>query len=266
MSATSQRGPRVPVIQSVPAAPEPIVAPVSTGRLDAAVLVVQAKAAPLVRNADGQVGSRYYRYVTLANVVEQILPLLVDEDLLWKTWPTSLDDGRPALRYRMTHVPSGEFDEDTMPLPCDATMQGLGSGITYGRRYALTAYLNLTIDEDDDGASANARPPAVTERVTQPTGAGDASQPTARPPQDTERSIAPSQVRMLWAKAAANGLANVDLLNAIKTVTGYEPIESDDQDGAKRWINRELPKLPARLVDDLVEIIEPGSSRKRGRQ
>jgi hypothetical protein len=34
------------------------------------------------------------------------------------------------------------------------TSQALGSAITYARRYALTAVLNLVADEDDDGAAA----------------------------------------------------------------------------------------------------------------
>jgi hypothetical protein len=36
--------------------------------------------------------------------------------------------------------------------------QGLGSAITYQRRYALGAILNLNIDEDDDGNQASAKP------------------------------------------------------------------------------------------------------------
>jgi hypothetical protein len=37
----------------------------------------------------------------------------------------------------------------------------LGSAITYQRRYALGAILNLNIDEDDDGNQASARPKKV---------------------------------------------------------------------------------------------------------
>ena len=43
-------------------------------------------------------------------------------------------------------------------LPEHPTSQTLGSAITYARRYALTAVLNLVADEDDDGQAATSAP------------------------------------------------------------------------------------------------------------
>jgi hypothetical protein len=49
-------------------------------------------------------------------------------------------------------------------LPEHPTSQTLGSAITYARRYALTAVLNLVADEDDDGHSASSAPAFAQKR------------------------------------------------------------------------------------------------------
>ncbi len=55
---------------------------------------------------------------------------------------------------------SGEFIESLTPLMLDKqTMQGLGSALTYARRYALSALLNVASDEDDDGNAASKQQP-----------------------------------------------------------------------------------------------------------
>ena len=51
---------------------------------------------------------------------------------------------------------SGEYIGETYVMtPTKNDPQGLGSAITYQRRYALGAILSLNIDEDDDGNEAN---------------------------------------------------------------------------------------------------------------
>src|SRR5438270_3230856 len=87
--------------------------------LASAVLAVQTEVRKLLPNADGQIQNRSYRYVTLGAVTDEVLPLLVEHELLWRTFPTRDEDGAPALRYRMTHIPSGESDEDLMALVLD---------------------------------------------------------------------------------------------------------------------------------------------------
>ena len=47
---------------------------------------------------------------------------------------------------------SGEWYEDTVQIPADrANAQGVGSAITYAKRYALSAMLGIVTDEDTDG-------------------------------------------------------------------------------------------------------------------
>jgi hypothetical protein len=56
---------------------------------------------------------------------------------------------------------SGEWIKDRCVWPvAQRTPQGMGSAITYGKRYALAALVGIAADEDDDGnaASGNAGP------------------------------------------------------------------------------------------------------------
>lgn len=52
---------------------------------------------------------------------------------------------------------SGEWYSGELVLPVEkGTAQGVGSAITYGRRYGLAAFLKVVSDEDDDGNAASA--------------------------------------------------------------------------------------------------------------
>jgi hypothetical protein len=142
--------------------------------LAAALLAFQAEAPTLHKNATGQIQSRTYNYVDLHTIVEQITPLLAKHGLTWTTRPTGTHDA-PTLTYELLWEGTRRIDHDDdsydiephseaiageMPLylPDAPTSQTLGSAITYARRYALTAVLNLVADEDDDGQAATSAP------------------------------------------------------------------------------------------------------------
>lgn len=123
-------------------------------------LLAAQRALPLAltKDANGQIGSRTYRYLTLDKLIEATRPILNEHGLTITQWPTTLarEDGSlvPALTTTLRHT-DGEAWSNTIPLYLtDKTMQGLGSAITYGRRYAWSAALGIAADEDDDGASA----------------------------------------------------------------------------------------------------------------
>jgi hypothetical protein len=120
-----------------------------------AILAVQGEVGTLPKDATNP----HFRskYLSLDTLVERITPYLSKNGLIWQTFPTAVD-GQPALKYMLTHVPSEQREGDTMLLPLSKNdMQGLGSALTYARRYSLCAVLNLVADDDDDGNAA-ARP------------------------------------------------------------------------------------------------------------
>lgn len=96
------------------------------------------------------------KFTGLDTIVETIGPLLTRHGLVWITKPSQSDHG-PTLEYRLVHVESGEGEQGTMPLLLTKTdSQGLGSALTYARRYALCSVLNLVSDDDDDGNASSA--------------------------------------------------------------------------------------------------------------
>jgi hypothetical protein len=126
-----------------------------TAGLLAAMLAVQGEAPTLPKDATNP----HYRskYTPLDTIVETIGPILHRHGLVWSTLPGTDAHGAPALTYRLAHAATGEVLEGTMPLLLSKQdAQGQGSAITYARRYALCAVLNLVADDDDDGASAAA--------------------------------------------------------------------------------------------------------------
>jgi hypothetical protein len=170
--------------------------------LAAALLAFQAEAPTLSKNAAGQVGSRHYKYVDLHSIVEQITPLLAEHGLTWTTRPTGTHDA-PTLTYELRWeggpeevVPERHHDmisgEMPLYLPESPTSQALGSAITYARRYALTAVLNLVADEDDDGQAATSAPARSYGKS-----------------QDTGEAATDSQKKKVRAEATKAGLTSV---------------------------------------------------------
>lgn len=68
----------------------------------------------------------------------------------------------PCLVTRLWHVPTGKWIEGEIPLkPEKDTPQGLGSAITYARRYAIKCMFCMSdVDDDGNAASGVAKPQA----------------------------------------------------------------------------------------------------------
>jgi hypothetical protein len=92
-------------------------------------------------------------YATLSNVLGTIDGPLVNNGLSVVQFP----EGDCGLSTRLCHK-SGEYMEATYIMkPVKMDPQGLGSAITYARRYSLCAILSLAIDDDDDGNHASGK-------------------------------------------------------------------------------------------------------------
>jgi hypothetical protein len=131
------------------------------GLLDA-LLAVQAEAPTLKKDRTAKIptknGGEYsYSYAALDGIVETVRPLLTKNGLVWSAKPSWMENVGPSLKYKLAHAPSREFEEGEMPLmlAADQAAQDMGSAITYMRRYALCAVLDLVADTDDDGALAS---------------------------------------------------------------------------------------------------------------
>lgn len=125
--------------------------------LNAALLAVQQDAPELTKDAQNpHFGNRY---LSLAGLVSQVLPILHTHGVLVIQQPTFTPAEQPALTTKLVHVESGEEIEATMLLVLGEKKdpQAQGSALTYARRYALMSMLSLVADEDDDGNRASRR-------------------------------------------------------------------------------------------------------------
>lgn len=127
--------------------------------LHAALFAAKAEIPTLSKGESATVqtrsGGQYtYRYASLEATKEVVDPILRKHHLLWRTFPGGSHDD-PKLGYAMTHVPTGQQETGEMPLFGAESSQSHGSAITYGRRYAVWAYLDLVGEEDDDGQRAS---------------------------------------------------------------------------------------------------------------
>jgi hypothetical protein len=114
--------------------------------------------------------------------MDEVRPILAKHGLTviqGMTVPHTDDNGavRSFVLETMLLHKSGEFLTNAAVMPVSKNdAQGVGSAITYGRRYGVSALLALATDEDDDG-NAGSRPPQ-SQRNAEPrpaaTGNGDA--------------------------------------------------------------------------------------------
>ncbi len=101
---------------------------------------------------------------------------------------------------------SGQWVASTFKLLIDKqNMQGLGSAITYGRRYGINSLVGVVDTEDDDGNQAVGGAKGPVQTNPQPRGATIApkvgSSPQAPPPSDPNAPPSEKQLKRLFAIA-----------------------------------------------------------------
>ena len=130
--------------------------------LGEALLAFQERAPKITKDATASIatkggGSFKFSYVTLAKLLDEVLPILTDLKLTWLALPSIGADGKPTLKYQLTHGPSDQSIKGEMSLMTSGGgPQDQGIAISYARRYALLAALNLAPDKDGDGQAAGA--------------------------------------------------------------------------------------------------------------
>lgn len=126
--------------------------------LNAALLELQANLPTVAKRQVANTGSYSYKYAGLSSVMSALLPRLNKLGVIFISRPT-LADGRPVLTCELVHVATGEKLTAEYPITAaaNAPAQAIGSSISYGRRYCLTAMCGLVAEDDDDGRAATAR-------------------------------------------------------------------------------------------------------------
>lgn len=117
------------------------------------------------------------KYATLSNILSVINKPLTDNGLNIM----QMMDDKFGLTTMLSHT-SGEFIKATSVMtPQDNKPQTVGSCVTYHRRYAICAILNLNIEDDDDGNAASG--------VGKPVPTAKTSQQTAQPSKEKKKRV-----------------------------------------------------------------------------
>jgi len=100
-------------------------------------------------------------YADLASIWDAVRKPLTDNGLAVVQFPRTTRNG-VEVETMLVHS-SGEYMTDVLWLPVlKMDAQGVGSAITYGRRYALMAVTGIApVDDDDGNAAAEAHKPGV---------------------------------------------------------------------------------------------------------
>jgi hypothetical protein len=122
-----------------------------TDRIFAALLKYHSE--PISITKDGTVavaGRKDRKYVTLDSILNAVKPALANADL-FLTQHLNGDFLTTFVIHKDGQFIASKFPFQTMSGNGTNALQNLGGGLTYLRRYALTAILGIAADEDTDG-------------------------------------------------------------------------------------------------------------------
>ena len=150
------------------------------------------------------------KYATLDSVIEATESALSKHGLtiVQTTDLHEIGEGSMPIQILRTvlYHESGQMLTSVYQLPVTDDQQKMGAAITYGRRYAICAILNVTADSDDDG-SANSKSTIATQPKQQAN-----SKPVSKATQDdssTESSSLKELMQLTDEQLARLGWTNV---------------------------------------------------------
>ncbi|SFJ82682.1 ERF family protein [Thermoflavimicrobium dichotomicum] len=160
----------------------------SIANLAAALCKFQANLPPIKKNKKVEVqtekGTSYsYSYADLAEIVETIKPILKECGLCFRQEPVQDSNGNIIGVYTELYHESGEFifSEPVTFGAVSTKPQGVGSILTYARRYSLCLALGIAAEEDDDA------------NIAQDNEFTNKKQPQQQPPSNQQQTQQPQQ-------------------------------------------------------------------------
>jgi len=162
------------------------------------------------------------KYVGISEVLATVLGPLTEVGLSFVQFP----DGEHGLTTRLMHV-SGEYLQATYTMrPTKPDPQGVGSALTYARRYALLAVLGLGT-EDDDGHAASQPLPTNAFRPVEPA------------PVEVGPGLEPETKRLI-GKLCENDLITLEEKRTIGTKFALTPSQA--------WGSKTVAELNSRIA------------------
>ena len=202
-----------------------------------ALCIAQGK----LRNVHKDTANPFFksRYANLPDILDVVRPVLAEHGLCLVQQPHETEAG-PAIRTMLMHQ-SGEFMASTLLIRAiKSDPQGVGSAITYARRYGVQSILNIAgTDEDDDGNEGSGQP---TQQQSKPQPVKHQS-PSVTPPVDTAL-LRRELDRTGWAWKEAVWTMNSN--DGTEYVDTMQPKDMDQQQlsGFLAWLTKQPNKAP----------------------
>jgi len=119
-------------------------------------------------HADRVNGHLKNRYASLSEILDTIKAVAQRFNLAVHT-PLSSADGMVRVHTNFVHASGETIESGSLAIKSDGlTAQQLGSCLTYLRRQSLQAACGISVDLDDDGASASRQDPATAVKPSGP--------------------------------------------------------------------------------------------------
>lgn len=196
------------------------------------------------------------KFASLDGIIERTKPVLAKHGLaIVQGAAGEAAPGTVGVEMMLLHS-SGEYlmSHVVMPLAKNDP-QGVGSAITYGRRYLVAAMLSLAADEDDDGNASSHKPEAVKAAATTGTKLKALDDPQVMPTGDYQgKAIAEVPTAELKAllkfctdKNATKFAARIAALDAEVNRRGDAARSSGDLHPALAGVGAETDSLPFKI-------------------
>ena len=109
------------------------------------------------------------KFANLSAVIDVINGPLLDNGIVVEQFPMFHGDGMVAVNTVITHVDGHSEAVNGIPFPLGKKdAQGIGSAITYARRYALMSIFGLAPEDDDGNRASEPQKQAATHKGSMP--------------------------------------------------------------------------------------------------
>ena len=155
-----------------------------------ALLNVQRAVQPVTKDAENPFTKSWY--ASLNSVMDACRDALIENGIWLCQYPVPVEQPNSlGLVTKLTHAESGQWQNSlaVVPLP-KADPQGMGSAMTYARRYALTAMLGMVTEDDDGEGAKNGKKSSIRPKL--PVTAPESQNARQRDPSATNNISAPS--------------------------------------------------------------------------
>ena len=131
------------------------------GTLTLALSKVQSQLRPAIENSK----KPFFKssYADLGSVWDSVRKLLSDNELAIIQMPTDVGGVTTILSHS-----SGEFISSTMYIPSKEDAHGVGSAISYARRYALASVVGVVTGDDDGNGAVKGTPNVSKKSISKP--------------------------------------------------------------------------------------------------